>query len=127
MILKKLFVELTVSQSVGHIEIIVTKNITLVIRQLKPLNSSDKQIWQSYADKHHWQVYSDNGKGLDNSVVNRIFDPFVTTKRGQGGSGLGMNIVYNLVDAKLGGTIKCLDAEQGCIFEVKVPIKNKEG
>jgi signal transduction histidine kinase len=71
-------------------------------------------------------LYRDNGKGLDSSVVNRIFDPFVTTKRGQGGSGLGMNIVYNLVDAKLGGTIKCLDAEQGCIFEVKVPIKRKE-
>jgi len=70
-------------------------------------------------------TYSDNGKGLDNSVVNRIFDPFVTTKRGQGGSGLGMNIVYNLVDAKLGGTIKCLTTEQGCSFEVKVPIKAK--
>jgi signal transduction histidine kinase len=71
--------------------------------------------------------YSDNGKGLDSSVKNRIFDPFVTTKRGQGGSGLGMNIVYNLVDAKLGGTIKCLDTEQGCSFEVRVPIKKKQG
>ncbi|NQZ86483.1 MAG: hypothetical protein HRT54_02755 [Colwellia sp.] len=71
--------------------------------------------------------YSDNGKGLDESVVNRIFDPFVTTKRGQGGSGLGMNIVYNLVDAKLKGTIKCLDTEVGCSFEVKVPIKYKKG
>jgi signal transduction histidine kinase len=72
-------------------------------------------------------TYSDNGKGLDSSVVNRIFDPFVTTKRGQGGSGLGMNIVYNLVDAKLKGTIKCLETTQGCSFEVKVPIKNKKG
>ena len=72
-------------------------------------------------------LYSDNGKGLDESVVNRIFDPFVTTKRGQGGSGLGMNIVYNLVDAKLKGTIKCLETEVGCSFEVKVPIKYKQG
>jgi signal transduction histidine kinase len=72
-------------------------------------------------------IYSDNGKGLDKSVVNRIFDPFVTTKRGQGGSGLGMNIVYNLVDAKLKGTIKCLDTEQGCSFEVKVPMKTELG
>jgi signal transduction histidine kinase len=69
-------------------------------------------------------TYSDNGKGLDQSVKNRIYDPFVTTKRGQGGSGLGLNIVYNLVDAKLGGTIKSLDVEQGCTFEVKVPIKH---
>ncbi len=69
-------------------------------------------------------TYSDDGKGLDESVKKRIYDPFVTTKRGQGGSGLGMNIVYNLVDAKLGGTIKSLDVAKGCTFEVKVPIKH---
>ncbi len=69
-------------------------------------------------------TYSDDGKGLDESVKNRIYDPFVTTKRGQGGSGLGMNIVYNLVDAKLGGTIKSIDVAKGCTFEVKVPIKH---
>ena len=38
-----------------------------------------------------------------------------------------MNIVYNLVDAKLKGTIKCLTAEEGCSFEVKVPVKYKQG
>ncbi|MCO4800306.1 MAG: hypothetical protein KC484_13920, partial [Colwelliaceae bacterium] len=67
-------------------------------------------------------LYSDDGVGLDSEIEKRIFDPFVTTKRGQGGSGLGMNIVYNLVDAKLGGTIKCLTVEKGCSFQVKVPI-----
>lgn len=67
-------------------------------------------------------LYSDNGKGIANEVKKRIFDPFVTTKRGQGGSGLGLNIVFNLVDVKLGGTIKSLDTEQGVCFQVKVPI-----
>ncbi|WP_286234936.1 ATP-binding protein [Thalassotalea sediminis] len=70
-------------------------------------------------------LYSDDGKGLSADIRKRIFDPFVTTKRGQGGSGLGMNIVYNLVTAKLGGTIKCLDTEKGCSFQVKVPIAEK--
>lgn len=70
-------------------------------------------------------LYSDDGKGLDDNIKKRIFDPFVTTKRGQGGSGLGMNIVYNLVDAKLGGTIKCLNVPKGCTFQVKVPIEKK--
>lgn len=67
--------------------------------------------------------YSDDGKGLSSDIKKRIFDPFVTTKRGQGGSGLGMNIVYNLVNAKLGGTIKCTESEKGCGFIVKVPIE----
>ncbi|WP_206483695.1 ATP-binding protein [Thalassotalea sp. G2M2-11] len=71
-------------------------------------------------------LYSDNGRGLSDEVKNRIFDPFVTTKRGQGGSGLGMNIVYNLVTAKLNGTIKSLDTDTGCSFQVKVPIVQSE-
>ena len=67
-------------------------------------------------------LYTDNGKGIPEDFKNRIFDPFVTTKRGQGGSGLGLNIVFNLVNAKLGGTIKSLESEQGVCFKVKVPI-----
>jgi signal transduction histidine kinase len=66
--------------------------------------------------------YSDNGKGIPDEFKKRIFDPFVTTKRGQGGSGLGLNIVFNLVNAKLGGTITSLETEQGAHFKVVVPI-----
>ena len=71
-------------------------------------------------------IYSDDGKGLHKDVVNRIFDPFVTTKRGQGGTGLGMNIVFNLVDAKLGGKVRHIESEKGCTFEVVVPIVSKK-
>ncbi len=72
---------------------------------------------------HLTLIYTDNGKGIAEDIKKRIFDPFVTTKRGQGGSGLGLNIVFNLVNAKLGGTIKSLESEQGVCFKVKVPIK----
>jgi signal transduction histidine kinase len=49
--------------------------------------------------------YTDNGKGVPGNIRNRIFDPFVTTKRGEGGSGLGMHLVYNLVTQALKGRI----------------------
>lgn len=49
--------------------------------------------------------YSDDGAGMDEVTSARIFDPFYTTRRGSGGSGLGMHIVYNLVTQVLGGTI----------------------
>jgi C4-dicarboxylate-specific signal transduction histidine kinase len=65
--------------------------------------------------------YCDDGQGLSQNIKAKIFEPFVTTKRGQGGSGLGMNIVYNLVNTKLGGTIKIIESDKGCCFEVKVP------
>jgi signal transduction histidine kinase len=71
-------------------------------------------------------TYSDDGRGLAKDIKDRIFDPFVTTKRGQGGSGLGMNIVFNLVDVKLNGTIKYVESDSGACFVVKVPIKQED-
>ncbi|MFT5604041.1 MAG: two-component system NtrC family sensor kinase [Paracoccaceae bacterium] len=49
--------------------------------------------------------YSDNGAGMSELHLHKVFDPFFTTRRGSGGSGLGMHIVYNLVNQQLGGTI----------------------
>ena len=51
--------------------------------------------------------YHDNGKGMTREQCSRVFEAFFTTQREQGGSGLGMNIVYNLVTKKLKGSIDC--------------------
>ena len=51
--------------------------------------------------------YTDDGKGMTADQVNHAFDPFFTTNRKKGGSGLGLHIVYNLVTQKLLGTITC--------------------
>ena len=51
-------------------------------------------------------VFSDDGKGIAEDVLPKIFDPFFTTNRGGGGSGLGLNIVYNLVTQRLSGQIE---------------------
>jgi signal transduction histidine kinase len=47
----------------------------------------------------------DNGRGIAPAHLAKVFDPFFTTRLGLGGSGLGLNIVYNLVHKTLGGTI----------------------
>lgn len=66
--------------------------------------------------------YSDNGRGITDEQRDRIFDPFYTTKRAEGGTGLGMHICYNLVTQKLQGSISCLKAEQGALFHIEIPI-----
>lgn len=50
--------------------------------------------------------YSDDGVGMDADTLRQLFDPFFTTRRGQGGSGLGAHILYNLITGPLGGAIK---------------------
>ena len=49
--------------------------------------------------------YSDNGKGLTAEQLEKLFHPFFTTKRDQGGSGLGTHITYNLIRQTLGGSV----------------------
>lgn len=56
--------------------------------------------------------YADNGKGMPISVGEKIFEPFFTTNRNNGGSGLGMHIVHNLVTMGLHGSIVC-DSKEG--------------
>jgi two-component system NtrC family sensor kinase len=51
--------------------------------------------------------YRDDGLGMPPEVVARVFEPFFTTRRGQGGSGLGLYICYNIVTTELKGTIHC--------------------
>jgi signal transduction histidine kinase len=48
--------------------------------------------------------YSDDGKGIPTEIQSKIFDPFFTTQCGNGGSGLGLNLVYNIVHQTLKGT-----------------------
>ncbi|WP_147025203.1 sensor histidine kinase, partial [Methylobacterium oxalidis] len=48
---------------------------------------------------------ADDGRGIPPENLDRIYDPFFTTARSRGSTGLGMHIVHNLVTAKLGGRI----------------------
>ncbi len=59
---------------------------------------------------------------MSTEVQERLFDAFFTTKRGQGGTGLGMNIVYTLITEKLSGSID-IDSEEGkgTRFTIRVP------
>jgi C4-dicarboxylate-specific signal transduction histidine kinase len=71
-------------------------------------------------------IYKDNGKGIPEDLRKRIFDPFVTTKRGQGGSGLGMHLVYNLVTQGLNGSISINSTDnEGVEFQIIFPVVQK--
>jgi CheY-like chemotaxis protein len=69
---------------------------------------------------------SDNGKGIDPSLSEKIFDPFITDKLAEGGTGLGLSVTYNLVKAH-GGEISFKSRpDKGTIFTVCLPTKQVE-
>jgi signal transduction histidine kinase len=66
--------------------------------------------------------FADNGAGMTPDVQRQAFDPFFTTRRNEGGTGLGLHIVYNLVTQQLGGRMM-LESRlgQGTTFRITMP------
>ena len=79
-------------------------------------------VHATYSAGNLHMVFSDDGRGIAPEVLDHIFEPFYTTRRGSGGSGLGLYICYNIVATQLGGNIQCSSTlQQGCKFEIRFP------
>jgi signal transduction histidine kinase len=67
-------------------------------------------------------IFADSGAGMTPDVQRQAFDPFFTTRRDEGGTGLGLHIVYNLVTQQLGGRMM-LESRlgQGTTFRIIMP------
>ena len=89
-------------------------NITI---SAKPRGNDDVEI-----------IFADDGAGMTPDVQRQAFDPFFTTRRNEGGTGLGLHIVYNLVTQQLGGRMM-LDSRpgQGATFRIIMPKAAKGG
>ncbi len=71
--------------------------------------------------------FRDNGGGMPEDIRRRVFDPFFTTRRGEGGSGLGLHIAWNLATQLLGGSISCeSEVGKGTGFYLRIPLHLKQ-
>ncbi len=66
----------------------------------------------------------DNGKGIPEALHKKVFEPFYTTARDKGGTGLGLNILYNLVRQKFNGEIDLTSTPgEGTKVTVCIPVE----
>jgi signal transduction histidine kinase len=86
-------------------QILINLIMNSLIHAFENKPQGEIKIVVTVANSRCYVNYSDNGSGVPENIKKRIFDPFVTTKRGEGGSGLGMHLVYNLVTQALNGKI----------------------
>ncbi|MBF0272769.1 MAG: nitrate- and nitrite sensing domain-containing protein [Magnetococcales bacterium] len=81
------------------------------------IRCSGRQEWIDFS-------YEDTGIGMSEAARSQAFEPFFTTARGSGGSGLGLYVCYNLVTTKLQGTIAISSVPgQGVRFDCRWPIR----
>jgi polar amino acid transport system substrate-binding protein len=72
-------------------------------------------------------VCQDTGSGIDENIINNIFNPFFTTKELGKGTGLGLFIVYSEVE-KLNGKIDVKSKiNEGTVFTITIPLERKSG
>ena len=104
-------------------QIIVNLVMNSIIHGFEHTNDGKITLSISQVGQQLLMQYQDNGCGIADDIQDKIFEPFTTTKRGEGGSGLGLHLVYNLVTQALGGTIALVNKnESGVSFEINFPI-----
>lgn len=88
----------------------------------EPEDTGRMHLWAHQQNGTVTFKFSDDGKGIPPENLPQIFNPFFTTGRAKGGSGLGLNIVYNLITQKLFGQVD-VESElgKGTTFTLKLP------
>lgn len=124
--LKNRNINITLSNPVDSLVLIDTEKMKRVFYNLIT-NSSDAlisggKITIKLKDEENWIKWSiqDNGYGMEEDVLKRIFEPFFSYNK-KGGTGLGMTIVKNIIE-KHGGYIKCFSRKNyGTRFDIFLP------
>jgi len=72
-------------------------------------------------------LFKDSGKGIEEEDLQRIFEPFFTTLKEEGKSGLGLNIVYDIVTNKLDGNLNVSSQLGfGTEYDIEIPLEEME-
>lgn len=112
----------------GAISQIITNLVVNAVRHAYDDRQAGSMTIDTASDDEVFTIeFRDDGKGIPEDNINRIFDPFFTTSRESGGTGLGLNIVYNLTVQLLKGRILCEStAGHGTCFKIICPLSCDE-
>ncbi len=114
----------------GNLQSVEQIILNLVINAVEAIGDKGGQIqittdYQKKSEQIHISI-KDNGRGIDPSISDRIFDPFVTDRQAEGGTGLGLSVTYNLVQVHDGKIYFQSEKGKGTTFTVLFPTRSKK-
>lgn len=79
-----------------------------------------------FINNNHLLIISDNAKGISKNVIDRIYDPYFSTKSTKGGTGLGLYMSKIIVEEHCDGELQVSSSSSGSVFTMIIPQSNKE-
>jgi signal transduction histidine kinase len=119
-----------IPQDIGKVILNLLTNAFYVVNEKKTLRQAqgDTQYeptvsisTKKLGDKVEIKV-SDNGNGIPKKVLDKIFQPFFTTKPTGQGTGLGLSLAYDIVKAHRGELLVESEAGEKAVFIIKLPV-----
>jgi len=110
----------------------VSKNPTITISTelvtCPPVHLSSQSETEDKSAIDHVKIrFRDNGCGMTESVIQKVFNPFFTTKPVGKGTGLGLSISYQIIAEKHHGSLICeSQPDQGTEFIIQIPVKSRD-
>ena len=92
---------------------------------LSDIEKKEKKIFVFIAEEkeHVLITVQDNGEGIKEDMLEKIFDPYFSTKHASQGTGLGLFMSRMIIQQSLGGTITASNNETGALFTIRLPKK----
>jgi PAS domain S-box-containing protein len=72
-------------------------------------------------------VVSDNAGGIDEDIIDKIFEPYFSTKHSSQGTGLGLFMSRLIIQKSFGGSISVKNEDEGALFTIRIPKGRREG
>jgi signal transduction histidine kinase/ActR/RegA family two-component response regulator len=111
-------IEVSSRKNSGHIQLSLRKIF---------VDSFVRKFYKDVESANYVEVkISDNGCGMEKSIIENIFDPFFTTKPKGKGTGLGLAIVYGIIKNHGGEISVYSEKDKGSIFIILLPLKEKK-
>lgn len=97
-----------------------------LLLNIRPVTSEESQQHDAHPDQEFTAVVvTDTGVGMDAETIGKIYNPFFTTKKAGKGTGLGLPIVYSIINDHNGWIDVVSQPEQGSTFTVGLPLSTK--
>ena len=106
----------------SHIILILLNNANDVLMQRK---IADAGIWITMTSGKEYLTVTveDNGGGIDEEIIEKIFDPYFTTKPKEEGTGIGLYMASTIIQRVFHGSISVSNTDKGAKFLIEIPLK----